>query len=168
MSTFPAIIQQATPEMDSIIAEHFYRLWLDNNVSADLIRSDWLDVTLKFIQHARQELKFQAFVAQAQDTIVGSVSCQLFSGLYPSPFKLEHRGYIWNVYVESDHRLQGIATELTTAAINYLKDLNCTKVMLHASPLGKPVYEKIGFVPNNEMVLNLTKCSENSLKRIIH
>lgn len=158
MSTYKAIIHQATPEMDNIIAEHYYQLWLDNNVSPDLIRSDWLDVTLKFIKQARQELNFQAFVAQVENQIVGSVSCQLFAGLYPSPFKLEHRqyGYIWNVYVQRNNRLQRIATELTTAAINYLKDdLNCTKAVLHASPLGKPVYEKIGFVANNEMILNL-------------
>ena len=63
MSVSQAIIQEATPEMDKIIAEHFYQLWLDNNVAADLIDDDWLDMTLKFIQQARQEAKFQAFIA---------------------------------------------------------------------------------------------------------
>lgn len=151
------IIHQATPEIDNIIANHFYQLWLDNNVSADLIREDWLDITLKFIQQARQELQFQAFIAQFEGNIVGSVSCQLFAGLYPSPFKLEHHnyGYIWNVYVLPAYRRQGIATELTEKAIAHLKTLNCTKALLHASPLGKPVYENIGFVTGNEMMLNL-------------
>lgn len=157
MSVSKAVINCATPEIDSVIAEHFYQLWLDNNVSPNLIRDDWLDVTLKFIQQARQELKFQAFVAQVEDKIVGSVSCQLFAGLYPSPFKIEYRnyGYIWNVYVLPDYRSQGIAKQLTKTAIDYLKTLNCTKAVLHASPLGKPVYGNIGFTPSNEMMLNL-------------
>ena len=152
------IIYQATPDVDRIIAEHFYQLWLDNNVSADLIRDDWLDVTLKFIKQARRESKFQAFVAQVETKIVGSVSCQLFAGLYPSPFKVEYRnyGYIWNVYVQSDYRRQGIATELTKTAIGYLKSLNCTKAVLHASPLGKPLYENISFISSNEMMLDLS------------
>jgi ribosomal protein S18 acetylase RimI-like enzyme len=156
MFTPQANIYPATPVMDKILAEHFYQLWLDNDVEPDLIRSDWLDVTLKFIQQARQELKFQAFVAQVQDNIVGSVSCQLFAGLYPSPFNPEYRqyGYIWNVYVQSDYRRQGIGTELTTAAIDYLKELKCTKIVLHASPYGKPVYEHLGFIAGNEMILN--------------
>lgn len=157
MSRSSIIIHQATPEIDSIIAQHFYQLWLDNNISPDVMRDDWLDVFFKFIQQARQELKFKAFIAQVEQEIVGSVSCQLYADLYPSPFKIEHRhyGYIWNVYVKSNYRRQGIATSLTNTAIDYLKELNCTKAVLHASPFGKPVYEKIGFMANNEMILDL-------------
>ena len=70
MSASQVSIYQATPQMDGIIARHFYQLWLDNNVSAKLISQDWLDVTLRFIQQARQELQFQAFIAQIEgDTI---------------------------------------------------------------------------------------------------
>ncbi|MDJ0570457.1 MAG: GNAT family N-acetyltransferase [Pleurocapsa sp. MO_192.B19] len=158
MSSSQAIIVQALPTMDNVIAEHFYRLWLDNNVSEDVIDDYWLEVTLDFIQQARKEQKFQAFIAQVDNEIVGSASCQLFAGLYPSPFKQEHRkyGYIWNIYVESEYRRRGIATKLTNTAINYLKTLNCTKALLHASPLGKQVYENLGFIPSNEMIFNLT------------
>ncbi len=149
------IIQQATPKMDQIIAEHFYQLWLDNNVAADLIDDDWLEVTLKFIQQARQEAKFQAFIAQVETEIVGSISCQLFAGLYPSIRSDRNYGYIWNVYVKSDYRRQGIGSQLTQIAVDYLNSLHCTKAVLHASPFGKPVYENIGFIPSNEMALDL-------------
>jgi len=157
MSPFSVAIDPATPEHDSTIAQHFYQLWLDNNVSPDLICDDWLSTTVKFIQNARRELQFQAFLAQVENKIIGSVSCQLFAGLYPAILKAEHRnyGYIWNVYVEPDYRRQGIATELTQTAVKYLKSLNCNKAVLHASPSGKPVYEKLGFSSGNEMVLDL-------------
>ena len=77
--------------------------------------------------------------------------------MYPAVLKAEQRnyGYIWNVYVLPEHRRQGIATELTKVAVNYLKSLNCTKAILNASPSGKPVYEQLGFVAGNEMVLDL-------------
>ncbi|MEM7590224.1 MAG: GNAT family N-acetyltransferase [Cyanobacteria bacterium P01_A01_bin.83] len=162
MSKFSGIINQATPAMDRIIAQHFYQLWLDNNVSPELIDDNWLDITLNFIQQARQELKFRAFVAQVETgmdlEIVGSVSCQLFAGLYPSVLHNRNYGYIWNVYVERNYRRQGIATQLTKAAVGYLKSLNCTKALLHASPSGKPVYQGIDFTSSNEMMLDLT-CS---------
>lgn len=151
------VLRKATNQEDFVIAQHFYQLWLDNEVSPDSIRDDWLEVTLQFIDQARQELSFQAFVAEVEGKIVASVSCQFFAGLYPSPFKPEYRkyGYIWNVYVESAYRCQGIATKLTNESINYLKALGCTRAILHASPHGKSVYEKLGFVANNEMRLEL-------------
>ncbi|MEO1005934.1 MAG: GNAT family N-acetyltransferase [Cyanobacteria bacterium J06638_38] len=165
MCIFSGIIKPAIPTMDLVIAQHFYQLWLDNNVPENQIDDNWLDITLKFMQQARQESKFQTFVAQVETEvdyqeadykIVGSVSCQLFAGLYPNIRRDRTYGYIWNVYVASDYRLQGIATELTKAAVAYLKSLNCTKALLHASPSGQPVYQSIGFIPSNEMMLDLS------------
>ena len=151
------IIVTTSKEEDEIIARHYYQLWLDNNISSRDIKEDWLEVTLDFITRARDELSFQAFVGKVNDEVVASVSCQLFAGLYPFPFKPSYRqyGYIWNVFVESDYRRQKIGTKLTTRAIEYLKSLNCTHAILHASPYGKPVYESLGFIPKNEMILDL-------------
>lgn len=142
---------------DEVIARHFYQLWIDNQVPATDIHPDWQAMILQFMQQARQELQFQSFVATIGPQIVGSVSCQLFAGLYPLILADRHRkyGYIWNVYVEPDHRRQGLAKQLTQLAIDYLKSLHCTRIILHASPSGKPLYEQLGFTPSNEMRLNL-------------
>ena len=104
-------IDCSIPEQDSIIAQHFYQLWIDNDIPANLIRDDWHSTTVKFIQDARRELEFQAFVAQIADQIIGSASCQLFTGLYPAILKTQQRkyGYIWNVYVEPEYRRRGVA-----------------------------------------------------------
>ena len=32
---------------DSIVAQHFYQLWLDNNIAPDSIDDNWLQVTLE-------------------------------------------------------------------------------------------------------------------------
>lgn len=150
-------IKEATVEEDSLIARHFYQLWIDNNFSSDIISEDWQQKTIDFIVEARENLSFQAFIAVVDNKVVGSASCQLFAGLYPIPFKADFRkyGYIWNVYVEADYRRQGIATKLTKEAIKYLHSLNCTHAILHASPHGKAVYESLGFVPKNEMILEI-------------
>ena len=146
-----------TSAQDLIIARHFYQLWLDNEIEPSSIRDDWQKMTLQFIAKARQELFFQAFIGKIDGETVGSVSCQIFAGLYPFPFKPSIRkyGYIWNVYVESAYRSQGIGSKLTNKAIDYLRSLECTHAILHASPYGKPVYEKLGFVAKNEMILEL-------------
>lgn len=155
----PVSIRKAFLDEDILVAQHFYHLWLDNNISPNLIRANWLEETLNFIAQARQNLAFQTFMATINNQVVGSASGQLFAGLYPNVFQADFRnyGYIWNVYVESSYRCQGIATLLTQTAIDYLQSLNCTHAILHASPQGKAVYENLGFVPKNEMVLNLNQ-----------
>lgn len=150
-------IREALLVEDTLIAEHFYKMWRDNDVSAKFIEFDWLKITLEFIDRARQELSYQAFVAELDGRVVGSVGCQLFAGLYPLILTAEYRkyGYIWGVYVEPKYRRKGIAKQLTNKAIEYLKSKNCTRAILHASPSGKPVYSALGFLPTNEMGLNL-------------
>lgn len=150
-------VREASSQEDTLIAEHFYQMWLDNEIPADGIEPDWLNITLQFIEQARRELCYKAFVAEVEGRVVGSVSCQLFAGLYPNVLKAQYRkyGYIWGVYVEPPYRRQGIAKKLTTIAVDYLKYKGCTKAILHASPSGKSVYSNLGFSATNEMRLDL-------------
>jgi ribosomal protein S18 acetylase RimI-like enzyme len=154
-------IIEATPQEDSLIANHFYQMWRDIGVPDNAINSNWLEITLQFIEQARRDLFYKAFVAEVDGMVVGSASCQLYSGLYPNVFIPEYRkyGYIWCVYVESSYRKRGIAKQLTSMAVNHLKAVGCTRVILNASPLGKPVYEQLGFLSSNAMQLDLIDTS---------
>ncbi|MDJ0619283.1 MAG: GNAT family N-acetyltransferase [Calothrix sp. MO_192.B10] len=149
--------RQARVEEDSLIAEHFYYMWQDNQVAPENIISEWLNVTVEFINRARQELSYQAFVAELSGKVIASAGCQLFAGLYPHILTNNYRkyGYIWGVYVEPPHRNQGIAKQLMGMSINHLKAIGCTRTILHASPSGKPVYSSLGFSSTNEMRLDL-------------
>lgn len=150
-------IRKATLQEDSLIAKHFYQMWLDVGVPEDLINSDWENVTLGFIEQARQNFFYQGFVALVDGVVVGSASCQLFAGLYPHILKQTYRkyGYIWGLYVEKPYRRKGIAKKLTRTTIEYLQGIGCTRAVLNASPEGKPVYESLGFISSNAMHLDL-------------
>ena len=150
-------IRETIPGEDAIIAEYFYQMWLDIGVPKKSIKSNHHDLTLEFIKQARQNLSYKGFVAEVDNIIVGSASCQIFTGLYSLILEEEYRkyGYIWGVYVQPSHRRKGIAKQLTNAAIEHLKSINCTKAVLNASPAGKLVYENLGFSPSNAMQLDL-------------
>lgn len=150
-------IREANQNEDSLIARHFYQMWRDNDVPSESIRSDCLETTLQFINNARQDSLYKAFIAEVDDVAIASASCQIFAGLYPQVLAENYRkyGYIWGVYVEPAYRGKGIAKQLTNMAIAYLKSLDCTQVILHASPSGKPVYTSLGFSESNEMRLDL-------------
>ncbi|HEY9645796.1 MAG TPA: GNAT family N-acetyltransferase [Chroococcidiopsis sp.] len=152
------IIRAATADEDGIVGRHFYQMWLDNGVPAAAITADWSDRIQQFIDHARQSLGYQAFLAEVQGVVVGSAGCQRFAGLYSPILQDSERcdGYIWGVYVEPAYRRHGIATQLTEQAIAYLRLSGCTRAVLNAAPMGKPVYERLGFAPANVMELPLS------------
>ena len=62
-------------------------------------------------------------------------------------------GYISNVYTLPRYRGQGIASILMEQLMAEAKARGCTKIALNATDMGRPIYEKFGFVDaQNEMV----------------
>ncbi len=153
-------VRESRPEEDTLIARHFYRMWLDNGVNPEQILADWEPRVLAFMAAARRSLECRAFVAELDGKhIVASAVCQLFAGLYPDVLHPAQRcyGYLWGVYVEPGHRRRGIARLLSRAATEYLTSVGCTHALLHASPTGRSVYAALGFESTNEMRLSLIR-----------
>jgi GNAT superfamily N-acetyltransferase len=65
------------------------------------------------------------------------------------------RGNILNVYTSPDSRRQGLARRLMEAALDWCRANKIRAVILHSSNEGRPLYEKLGFRPSNEMRLML-------------
>jgi GNAT superfamily N-acetyltransferase len=65
------------------------------------------------------------------------------------------RAYLLNFYVDPAFRGRGLAYELLTTAVNDARRRGIKVVSLHASKFGKPLYERNGFEPTNEMMLRL-------------
>lgn len=149
-------IRTAKPTDDAMIARHLWQLAQDVGTPEAAIKPNWLEVTQAFIQQVRQVEAYQGFIAEVDGIVVGSSGCQLHARPYPQIWTEDYwkLGYIWGIYVEPDYRQRGIGRELTQVAIAYLKSLRCTRILLHASPFGQPVYAKLGFVDSNEMVLD--------------
>ena len=147
----------SNPQDDLVIAKHFYRMWRDLGMADAMIQPNWQAVCQDFVEHAREHLQYQAFVAEVEGAIVGSAGGQQFDGLYPWIVSPIHRqyGYIWGVYVEPVYRHQGIATRLIRLTVEHLQGIGCTKIMLNAAPKARPLYRRLGFGDSNLMELNL-------------
>jgi len=59
--------------------------------------------------------------------------------------------WIAMVLVDIDARGQGIGTQLTRHALDYLEDRCVPTIRLDATPAGRPVYEKLGFAAEYEL-----------------
>ena len=81
---------------DATVVKHFHGMWVGMTYPEDQLAPDFEEQTLQFIAEARQFRQYKAFIAEADDKPAGSVSCQLFTGLYPLVFVESAR---WRTYL---------------------------------------------------------------------
>lgn len=62
-------------------------------------------------------------------------------------------GFIGDVYTDSTFRRRGLAGRLNKLALDWVASRDVTMVRLLASDAGRPLYERLGFVRSDEMVL---------------
>ena len=155
---------KATPEHDDILITHYLAIWNSYVTPPDHICFDARLKVHRFIEEGRQSRELATFIALDGATAAGSVSCQVHLSPYPDVLRqdMHKRGYIWSVFVEPAYRRQGISRLLTQLAVEYLRSVGCTAVVLHASEAGKPVYASLGFKPATEMRLTFGETSSEA------
>ena len=62
-------------------------------------------------------------------------------------------GYIMNVVTVPEFRQQGIAHQMMETILDWLSEQGIRRITLHASDMGHPLYQKLGFCASNEMRL---------------
>lgn len=74
---------------------------------------------------------------------------------HPSHPEQACRGYILNVFVEPSFRGRGLARALMDIAMAEAKRRQLQYVILHATAMGTPMYEKLGWRRTTEMSMTL-------------
>jgi len=82
------------------------------------------------------------FVIEDGAKVVGTVATLAYGDRF---------AWISMVLVDPEYRNRGIGTELLRRAIEHLDDAGIPTLKLDATPLGKPLYEKLGFVSEYEI-----------------
>jgi len=82
------------------------------------------------------------FIAEVDGRVVGSAATIIYEGRF---------AWIGMVLVDPATRGQGIGTRLLVKAIEYLDGCGIPGVKLDATPQGKPIYQKLGFVSEYEI-----------------
>jgi len=76
---------------------------------------------------------------------------------HPRHVQDDRRGYILNLYVEPAYRRRGIAAELMERCYAHARGLHIAYLTLHASTMGRPLYERDGWSGTNEMSISLAR-----------
>jgi GNAT superfamily N-acetyltransferase len=93
--------------------------------------------------------------ADKPETVVGGAGVQL-QPILPRPLKAStigegRQGTIVNVFTEPQWRRRGIAGLLVKEIVTWSKNEQIDRLLLHASDEARSVYERLGFIPGEEM-----------------
>lgn len=146
-------IREARPEELRTAADFWGRMYREVQLGPEL-QGDWLPKATAHFAHRRTAAELEFFVAEAAREIVGTTGAMLQAG-FSAEFGGLQRGYIFGVYVLPAWRGRGLAARLTWAAIDWLRARGCAQICLHAAEKARPIYERLGFVNSNEMVLRV-------------
>lgn len=135
------------------IAEHWLAMFEANaNFREEDFLPDWRQRFVAFFTHEITGGEAAYFVAADGDRIIGTAGA-IVTGGFPAVIHGIRNGLIFGVHVDPQYRGRGIATRLTESAVSFLRERKPWAIRLHASPFGRPIYEKLGFTPTNEMQL---------------
>lgn len=87
-----------------------------------------------------------AVLAQEDDTCIGTTIAFLYLSVPSGRNHTGRNAYITSVFVEETYRRRGIASAMVERIVAWAQAKGCVNIMLTATDMGKPLYEKLGFV----------------------
>jgi ribosomal protein S18 acetylase RimI-like enzyme len=146
--------RRATVEDAELITQHRVAMFADAGSAPDAVLAGMAEHFDPWVRRMIAEDKYAGWITSEADRPIASAGLLILDW---APHFLdpagEQRGYILNVFVESDYRGHGLATMLTRECMDEAQRRGIGVVALHASKKGQPVYEKLGFTLSNEMLL---------------
>jgi ribosomal protein S18 acetylase RimI-like enzyme len=105
--------------------------------AADVVRRNDFGEREQFFAWAVDQPTIQGFVAADPDgTIVGTGVASAHG----------HTGWVGVIFVAPQRRGSGLGSAITRRVVEELERRGCRSQILIASPLGRPIYERMGFV----------------------
>ncbi len=156
MSSPNLSFRPATPQDCAVILHHRRSMFQDMGEGTREELDKMAEVTAPWLADALANGSYRGWLAETSDQKVVAGGGVLIS-TWPASPRDPHtrRALIINVDTEPEFRQQGLARQLMLLMTQWLKEQGFYSVVLHASDVGRHLYETLGFVPTNEMRLRL-------------
>jgi len=156
-------IRRATAADAGVLARHRAEMFRDMGQLSDDLRDTLVEAARAYFAAAIPDGRYVAWLAEA-DAVSGGRSREIVGGagvqlreLLPRPapggagLVRGPQGLILNVFTERAWRRRGVAAALMRELLRWCRANGIESLVLHASADGRPLYEKLGFTPTNEM-----------------
>jgi len=116
----------------------------------------WRERFKRFYKSLLASDRAAIFFAELDGLVVGCAMAYL-PVTHRTEIHLQSSAYVNGVYVIPELRRHGIASRLTSMAVEWARAKGCTVVRLRTSAMGRPVYQRLGFRPSEEMEMRLER-----------
>ena len=153
------IIRPATREDIPALVRHRCEMFRDMGVLRDDAYDALARASASYYAEAMPSGEYVAWVvspASQPEVIVAGGGMQL-RHILPRPTENGNllppgpQGLIVNVYTEKEWRRKGLAEMIMRAIVEWSRENGVASLVLHASEMGKALYERLGFRQTNEM-----------------
>ena len=148
--------RRATPADAELIAYQRRRMFVDSG-QADAESMNVMSANFTgWVRPRLENGTYVGWLIEDEETVIAGAGMWLID--FPPHWMDSNpvRAYLLNFYVAPSHRGQGLAQKMLTLAVDEAHARGIRVVSLHASKLGRPIYERNGFEPTNEMILRDT------------
>lgn len=147
------VIRFATPSDVRTLVDFRMEMFRDMGWTDEARLAELAPRYAEYVRDAAARGDFVAWIAEQDGHAIGGAGV-LWERVPPTVRNLSGRqAYILSVYVRPESRRRGIANDLIESALTYAKEHGAEVIALHASPTGRALYEKHGFVESPEMRL---------------
>jgi GNAT superfamily N-acetyltransferase len=144
----------AGPDDVDLLVEHRLNMWRDIHPEFGSKVDASEGLTKKWIKQKLAQGKLVGFIARTPGGKVAGSGCIWLRDEQPRPTNPRQEvPYLMSMYTEPEYRRKGVARMIVKKALKWSKDHKYERVNLHASTLGKPLYESLGFESTTEMRL---------------
>lgn len=149
------IYKRATSEdIDILTKTRIEVLRAANQLSDDIDMSEVEKESYNYYQKALCDGSHIAYLVFDGKRFVGAGGVSFFQVMPTYHNPSGNKAYIMNMYTNPAYRRRGIAAKTLDMLINDTKNKGITAISLEATDMGRPLYEKYGFIKmNNEMEL---------------
>jgi len=125
-----------------------------NGLSDDADMTEVKHQSYEYYRKALHDSTHTAYLVFNGDRFAGAGGISYYQVMPTFRNPSGNKAYIMNIYTRPEYRRQGIARRMLDILIKDAKARGISFITLEATPMGRPLYEKAGFVPlNDEMIL---------------
>lgn len=121
-----------------------------NCLGADTDMSLVEQQSIEYYEESLESEKHIAYLALDGEKVIGAGGVSFFRVMPTYHNPTGWKAYIMNMYTDPDYRRKGIAFHTLGLLIEEAKKKGVKHISLEATNMGKPLYERYGFVKMNE------------------
>ena len=116
-------------------------------LSPEQLPGGFAEATEEFFRRHHQAGTTRSWLAEEEGHCLGIVTMVVLD-MPPHPLVAESlEGFVVNMYVPGAARHRGIGRQLMDACLDGAREMGIRKLMLYATPDGRPLYDTLGFAP---------------------